>query len=361
MDAVTRLVDATQPMIWAGQGVLYAEASEELTEIAELLAARVATTWLGKSAISERHPLSIGTAGYSRTAMVTKALESSDAVFAVGASLARDFTSPEIPSGKTIVHTSVDPSDFNTYYPADVTIAGDARLVLRQMIEELRTRTNRKSGDQRAAVQANITSQRAAWKERWSPRPNSTETPINPYRVIGEFMRSFDPANTIVSHDSGGSRDQLVPLYESVTPRGYLGWGHSTQLGFSLGATMGAKLAAPDKLCAHFIGDAGLGMVGMDLETAVREQIPIMTIVLNNSKMGNYERLIPRTAELFDALRLTGNYADLAQALGLHAERVERPDEVAPALQRAERATKEGQAALVECITCVEPEIPYQG
>ena len=361
VDAVSRLIEAARPMIWAGQGVLYADASEELTEIAELLAAPVATTWMGKSAINERHPLSIGTAGYSRTAMVTQALESSDAVFAVGASLARDFTSPEISADKTFVHASVDPNDFNTYYAADVTIAGDAKLILRQMIEELRTRQNRKLYEQREAVEADIARQRNVWRDRWSTRLNSIETPINPYRVIGDFMRTFDPAKTIVSHDSGGSRDQLIPIYESVNPRGYLGWGHSTQLGFSLGAIMGAKVAAPDKLCAHFLGDAAIGMVGMDLETAVREQIPIMTIVLNNSKMGNYERLIPRSAELFDAVKMSGNYADLARALGSHAERVERPEEIVPAFERAERAIKEGQPALVECITREEAEIPYQG
>lgn len=361
VDAVTRLVEAKRPMIWAGQGVLYAEAGAELTEVAELLAAPVATTWMGKSAIDERHPLSIGTAGYSRTAMVSDALEGSDAVFAVGASLARDFTSPAIPGGKTFVHASVDPTDFNTYYAADVTIAGDARLVLRQVIEELKTRRDRKSDDQRAAVEARIADQRVAWKQRWATRLNATETPINPYRVIGEFMRAFDPARTIVTHDSGGSRDQLVPLYEAVNPRGYLGWGHSTQLGFSLGAIMGAKLAAPEKLCAHLLGDAAIGMVGMDLETAVREQIPILTIVLNNGRMGNYERLIPRTAELFDMLKLGGRYADLAQALGVHAERVEQPEKLASAFQRAERATQEGRPALVECMTCVEAEIPYQG
>ena len=124
---------------------------------------------------------------------------------------------------------------------------------------------------------------------------------------------------------------------------------------------MGAKLAAPEKLCAHFLGDAAIGMVGMDLETAVREQIPILTVVFNNGKMGNYERLIPRTAELFDVLNLGGNYAELAEALGVHAQRVERPEDIVPAFQRAERATREGRPALMECMTCVEPEIPYQG
>ena len=360
VDAVSLLAEATRPMIWAGQGILYARASEELTELAELLGAPVATTLLGKSGFNEKHPLSLGTASYSRTALVTEALVSSDAVFAVGASLARDFTAPEIPAHKRIVHATADASDLNIYYAADVGIVGDARLVLRQMVDELRSRKvdNRRK---RARVEADLATRRTAWKNRWGPKLTSASAPINPYRVINDFMQTFDPATTIVTHDSGGPRDQLIPQYESVNPRGYLGWGHSTQLGFSLGAAMGAKLAAPEKLVAHLMGDAALGMVGMDLETAVREEIPILTIVLNNSRMGNYERMIPKSIELFGAADLGGNYSEVARGLGCHAERVEKPDQIVPAFKRAEKSVKDGKAALVEIITGVEPDIPYQG
>lgn len=362
---VTRAVDlllaAARPMIWAGQGVLYAEASAELARLAELLAAPVTTTLMGKSAFDERHPLALGTASYSRTALVSRALEASDAVFAIGASLNRDFTAPAIPDGKRLVHATVDAGDLNLYYPADVALLGDAKLALAAMIADIEDRKAGKSRDALAKVAAGLAEQRAAWKARWAPKLASDEKPLNPYRVIGDFMTTFDPASTIVTHDSGGARDQLVPQYEATVPRCYLGWGHSTQLGFSLGASLGAKLAAPDKLVAHFLGDAALGMVGMDLETGIRERIPILTVLLNNSKMGNYEKLIPRSAALFDATRMSGDYTAVARGLGLHAERVEEPGAIVPAFERARRSIAEGKAALVEFITRAEPDIPYQG
>lgn len=362
---VTRAVDlllaAERPMIWAGQGVLYAEASAELTQLAELLAAPVTTTLMGKSAFDERHPLALGTASYSRTALVSRALETSDAVFAIGASLNRDFTAPAIPDGKRLVHATVDASDLNLYYPAHAALLGDAKLVLAAMIADIEDRKAGKSADTRARVIADLAEQRAAWKARWAPKLASDESPLNPYRVIGDFMKAFDPATTIVTHDSGGARDQLVPQYEATVPRCYLGWGHSTQLGFSLGASLGAKLAAPDKLVAHFLGDAALGMVGMDLETGVRERIPILTVLLNNSRMGNYERLIPRSAALYDSTRMSGDYTAVAHGLGLHAERVEAPGAIVPAFERARRSMLEGKSALIEFVTRAEPDIPYQG
>jgi len=181
--------------------------------------------------------------------------------------------------------------------------------------------------------------------------------PLNPYRVISEFMKATDPATTIVTHDSGNPRDQLLPLYESNTPRGYIGWGHSTQLGFSLGAAMGAKLAAPEKLVVNFLGDAAFGMVGMDIETAVREQIPILTLLLNNSAMGNYENHIPEASERYGTKFLGGNYSEVARGLGAHSQRIERPAEIAPAMQAAIQATQNGQPALIEFITREEPDM----
>jgi thiamine pyrophosphate-dependent acetolactate synthase large subunit-like protein len=175
--------------------------------------------------------------------------------------------------------------------------------------------------------------------------------------VIGDFLQVIDPAQSIVTHDSGNPRDQLLPIYESVTPRGYIGWGHSTQLGFSLGAAMGAKLAAPDKLVAHFMGDAAFGMVGMDVETAVREEIPILTLLLNNSAMGNYEKYIPRSCELFGTKYLSGNYSEVARGLGAHSQRIERPEAIIPAIRAGLDAMREGKPAVLEFITREEPEM----
>jgi acetolactate synthase-1/2/3 large subunit len=357
-DAVRLLLGSTRPMIWAGQGVLYAEAAAELREVAELLAAPVMTTLLGKSAFPEAHPLALGNGSYSRTAMVTDYLGRADAVFAVGASLTRTIFAPDVPAGKRIIHCTVDPRDLNKDYSADVPLLGDAQLVLRQMADEIRSQAGVAGRAGRAEVEAHVAAVRESWRARWRAKLRSDEVPLNPYRVMGEFMRLIDPARAIVTHDSGNPRDQLVSLYEPVTPRGYLGWGHSTQLGFSLGASMGAKLAAPEKAVVNFMGDAAFGMVGMEVETAVREGIPILTLILNNSAMGNYERNIPKAVERYRTKYLSGNYAEVARGLGAHAERVEQPQAIAPALQRGLAVTRDGRPAVIEFITREEPDMP---
>ncbi|MCH2203104.1 MAG: thiamine pyrophosphate-requiring protein [Fuerstiella sp.] len=353
-DAAQLLLSASRPMIWAGQGVLYAEATDELTQLAERLGAPVMTTLLGKSAFNERHPLSLGTGSYTETAMQKDYLNRCDVVFSIGASLTRTTFAPNIPPGKKIIHATVDPQDLNKDYAANVSILGDAKLVLGQLLDEIGTSTGLAV---RADVEAHVGEIRRAWKARWNPKITSDEVPINPYRVIGDFMKTVDPAEAIVTHDSGNPRDQLVPLYESVTPRGYIGWGHSTQLGFSLGAAMGAKLAEPDKLVVNFLGDAAFGMVGMDVETAVREKIPILTMLLNNSAMGNYEQHIPKATERYGTKYLSGNYSEVARGLGAFSERIEQPAEIIPAINRGIAATREGRPALLEFITCEEPDM----
>jgi acetolactate synthase-1/2/3 large subunit len=356
-DAVRLLLSAERPMIWAGQGVLYAQASAELVEVAELLAAPVMTTLLGKSAFLESHPLALGAGSYSRTAMVTDYLKCCDALFAVGASLTRTVFAPVVPQGKRIVHATIDPRDLNKDYVADVPMLGDAQLVLKEMVEEIRRQAGPSGRPGRKAVEEQVASVKKPWRQRWLPKLRSEEVPLNPYRVLGDLMNLLDPGQCIVTHDSGSPRDQLVPLYEAWTPRGYLGWGHSTQLGFSLGLAMGAKLAAPDKTVINVMGDAAFGMVGMDMETAVRERIPILTVLLNNSAMGNYERLIPKAVERYGTKYLSGDYCTVARGLGAHSERVEQPRDILPALERALSATRQGRPALVEFITREESDM----
>src|SRR5205085_6914874 len=185
----------------------------------------------------------------------------------------------------------------------------------------------------------------------WQPKLRSDERPINPYRVISEFMRVVDPADAIVTHDSGSPREQLLPFYRATRPRGYLGWGKSHQLGTGLGLTIGAKIAAPDKFCVNFMGDAAFGMTGLDFETAVRCGLPILTIVLNNSTMAIETDHLAISHEKFRTRDIGGSYAELGRSLGGYSERVERPDEIAPAIQRARQATEDGRAALLEFIT----------
>ena len=149
----------------------------------------------------------------------------------------------------------------------------------------------------------------------------------------------------------------MVPMWKAVEPRGYLGWGKSTQLGYGLGLAIGAKLAAPERNVINVMGEAAFGMSGLDIETAVRSEIPILTVVLNNGVMTKYDHHMPAATERYGSNRLGGNYAAVAEALGAHAQRVETPDELGPALARARAANREGQTALVEVLSKAEPRV----
>ncbi|TMA12793.1 MAG: thiamine pyrophosphate-requiring protein [Deltaproteobacteria bacterium] len=351
-EAIKVLSQANHPVICAGQGVLYAEASDDLIELAELLDAPVTTSLEGKSAFPENHPLSLGTASGVGPMPAYQFLRQADVVFAIGCSLTRhNITFAGIPPGKTIIHATNDERDINKHYSADYPILGDAKLVLHQCIEAVKELRKGKGPQGSGAVAAQIKEAREEWLKEWMPKLASKEIPINPYRVMWEFMSITDPKETIVTHDSGSPRNQLVPFYRATTPRGYLGWGKSHSLGTGLGLTIGAKLAAPNKFCVNFMGDAAFGMTGLDFETAVRCGIPILTIVLNNSSMAAETHPMAASHERFRTRDLGGNYAEMGKALGGFAERIERPEEIAAAIQRAKRATEEGHAALLEFIT----------
>ena len=355
-EAARALVEARCPVVFAGQGSLYAEATAELVQLAELLQAPVMTTLLGKSAFPEDHPLALGTAAAAKTQPVVHFLNKSDVLLGVGSSFTRHgISTAMIPPGKVMIQVTNDEADINKNYSVDHPIIGDAQLVLRQLIEAVRDRLGGKSRSTDGAVAGEIKSVREEWLKKWMPKLTSDEVPINPYRVIWELMRAVDPHDAIVTHDSGSPRQQMVPFYQSAGPRSYIGWGKSHALGTGLGLAMGAKLAAPEKVAINWMGDAAFGMVGMDFETAVRCKIPIMTIVSNNFSMAVETPRMQLSRERYGTTDISGNYAELARALGGYAERVENPAEVGPAIRRARRITEEeGRPALLEMITSEE-------
>jgi acetolactate synthase-1/2/3 large subunit len=353
-EVVRILLQARSPLLHVGQGVLWAEAWDELRALAEFLQIPVMTTLPGKSAFPENHPLSLGTGGYSGTMMVNHFLNKADVIMGIGCSFTTTVFAAPIPRGKIIIHITNHEADLNKDIAADHAVLGDAKLVLQQLLEEAR-RQGRPGND---AVAGEIASVKKGWRAEWLPRLTSEETPINPYRVIHELMQLADRRRTIITHDSGTPRDQLAPFWETLQPRGYLGWGKSTQLGSSLGFALGAKLAAPDNLVIHFLGDTAFGMCGMDLETAVREHIPILTVLVNNGLMGGYEKWIPIASQKYRSRYLTGNYTRVAEGLGVAAERVSLPGEIAPALRRALAIIEtERRPALVEFLTREETSL----
>ena len=162
---------------------------------------------------------------------------------------------------------------------------------------------------------------------------------------------TLDPDECIVTHDAGSPRDQFTPFWRATQPLSYLGWGKTTQLGYGLGLAMGAKLARPEKTCVNVWGDAAIGFTGMDFETAVRERIPILSILLNNFSMAIELPVMQAAQEKYGSCDISGDYAAFARALGGYGERVTDPRDVAAAIRRGVEQTRAGTPALLEFIT----------
>jgi acetolactate synthase-1/2/3 large subunit len=355
--AIDLVLAAERPLLLAGGGVRAAGATEELRALAERLRLPVMTTMNGKGAIPEDHPLALGVAGLSSTAMVDHFLRQADLVLAVGSSLTSWWMAAPLPEGCRVVQSTIDERDLAKDRAIDTAVLGDAQLVLRALrrAADERLGAEPRSGDDPAPE---IAALRREWLAEWTPLLRSDEVPINPYRVISDLMATLRRSQAIVTHESGFPRDQMAPFFETLTPLGYVGWGHSTQLGYSLGLAMGMKLAQPDLTVVNVMGDASFGMVGMDLETAVRSGIGILTIVLNNGAMTGYEAHIPLASERHGAKLLGGDYATVARGLGAHAQRVERPEGIVPAVRSAIAETAAGRPSLLEVVTREETRIP---
>jgi acetolactate synthase-1/2/3 large subunit len=353
------LVGAERPVIYAGQGVHYAKAWRSLKDLVELLEAPVTTSLEGKSAFPENHPLYLGAGGRSHSRAVRTFLDRSDVVFGIGCSFAATgfgVRQPAVEPGRTFVHATLDPTDVNKDIPSDYALIGDAQLILDALIPEIRDRLKNQARGRKDAIAAEIKSINDAWLEQWKPKLTFDGSPLNPYRVIWDLLHTVDVPNTIITHDAGSPRDQLSPFWQSIEPLTYIGWGKTTQLGTGLGMAMGAKLAKPDKLCINVWGDAAIGFTGMDLETAVRERIPILSVLFNNYSMAMELPVMPVSTEKFRSTDISGNYADLACALGAYGERVTEPAQIVPAIQRGIRQTQDGRPVLLEFITSKEIE-----
>jgi acetolactate synthase-1/2/3 large subunit len=245
--AAQMLLAAKNLLILGGQGVHYAEAGDRLAALAELVPAPVATTNPGKSAIPENHPLSLGASTRSRSKMFTDFMAKADVVLAVGSSLTRTPFGPSVPPGKTIIHSTNEAGDINKEYRVDHSVVGDAALVLDALIAEVSRQKGPGGGNALASLKEEVAAGKKAWLAEWAKHLDSDEMPLNQYRVIRDLMRTVDRDNVIMTHDSGSPREQMIPFWETTAAGSYMGWGKSPQLGYGLGITMGAKLAAPKR------------------------------------------------------------------------------------------------------------------
>ena len=353
--AVKTLLAAKHPLLFVGEGVLYADATRELLEFAELAQVPVLTTLKGKSAVPENHPLSVGVRG----SLAEHFLRGCDLLFSIGSSLFPNRFSHAVPepATKTIVQCTVDTLDINRSYETAHAVVGDARLTLQALIAELSSRTG--AGTKNQALLDEIRAGKAEFLAKFRPWLESTETPINPYRVFGDLAKVLDPKRSFVTADSGNTRDQTSTVYEARIPRGYLGWGNVSTRGFSLAGAIAAKLAYPDRQVVNVTGDAGVCYMMGNFEAVARYRLGITTIHINNGGYSGYGPGFwgaghdPYTWKVSD--HGSACMASVARAVGFHGEDVTDPAEIMPALERALDENAKGRPAFLEFICSHHP------
>ncbi len=237
-------------MIHAGQGVHWADAYEELKELAELLAAPVSTSLEGKSAFDETHPLALGSGGAAisktRAAFPRHVAASSSASAAASP---RPRSASPCPRARSSIHSTISPEDINKSVIAQHALIGDAKLALQAVIAAVRKlvparsrRLGRRRRDQGGRPRR--------WMKQWLPDPDLERAPLTPYRVLWDLQRTVDMANTIITHDAGCPRDQLTPFWKTKAPMTYIGWGQDHPAGPRPGPGHGRQAGLP-RLALH--------------------------------------------------------------------------------------------------------------
>ena len=349
--AVELLGKAKNPLVYVGEGVIYADAAEELKTFVELANTPVVTTLKAKGAFPEDHPLFVGVRGDHVVDYLTK----SDLILAVGSSLSPGRFSHGIPgaANKTIIHLNVSELDVNKIYPTTLALIGDAKFSLQALTDKLSTQTDG-AGLAADGVAAEIKASRDEGLKPYREAMSSNDIPINPYRVYSELAKVLDPRKSFVTHESGNTRDQLSTVYDTLIPRGFLGWGNISSLGFSLGAVVAAKLAHPDRHAVAVTGEAGLAYMMGNLEVPVREKLPITIVHISNGGFSGYgpgfwgDGHDPYTHVVMGHDQV--NMAKAIAEFGYHTDRVDQPDNVAAALEGALAANDKGQSSYLEII-----------
>jgi len=366
--AVDLLAQSKRPVLWAGGGVVFGQATDELRQLAERASLPVFVTMQGKSAIDETHPLCLGAGGMTTTEPARAWLDQADVILAVGTSLTRTPYGQRLSRTARVIHNTDNPADIGKDENVTVALPGDAKLTLQAILAEFDRRVAEDDLGassrvaERASVESLIVSARDQWRAVWEPAlSGATESdgePLSYYRVIQALNDTLDRDNSIVTHDAGAPRDCLVPFYAATTPHSYVGWGKTTHLGFGIPLAIGAKMAHPERFCCNVMGDGAFGMSGTDIETAARSGAAITTVLLNNSAMATYPHgspMDPVTARTeFGVTHMQGDYAKIAEGMGAVGLRAATAEEFVTALEEAKRRNAEGVTVLIDVAANVE-------
>lgn len=335
------LAQARRPVLVAGGGVWMSGASEAALRLAQQLGAAVVSTWQ-KKPVAETDPLSMGTMGYGGSAAAAFALRYADVILALGTRL-WDRTTDEFnfqpAPGARLIHVDVDPAVVGRNYAVDVGVVGDVRLALEGLGQRL---AGRVQPEPRWVEQCRRA--KAAWQERLRRRPMGRK-PVRPWDVVRAIREIVDDETTLVT-DSGSYIHYAAQYFTAPRPGVYFN-PNSGSMGFGLAGGLGVQLARPTSRVVVLAGDGGFLMTVQDLETAVRERLPVVCVVLNNFAFGSIhtrQKAYYGGREVWSRLQ-NPDFVHLAGAFGAWAVRVEQGEELDVALRAALEA---GGPAVVE-------------
>jgi acetolactate synthase I/II/III large subunit len=350
---------AKQPAIIAGGGVMLSQAAQELIELAELMTIPVATTHVAHGTFPSAHPLSLGVVGNpvagSRGRIANKIVAEADVLLVVGSRLDGRTTRGYalIPPTTKLIQIDMDPQEIGNHYAVEVGIVADAKLALEALKAALEQQVTRPPSIADTPRAKEIAAMVEEWRNEFAPQIHSNAVPIKTPRLFGEIQH-FINDDTIVVVDAGGSSYwapaylELAPENQALYPRG------AAAIGSALPMALGAQLAAPDKRVICISGDGGFGYNIMELETAVRMNLPVVNIIVNNHALGmerrgyiDYAGEVPPGPVSFSPQ----NFSKIAQAFDCFGARAERPGDIREAIAAA---LASGRPAIVDVLT--DPE-----
>ena len=345
--AASELLEGSQrPVIVVGGGVGLAQAERELVELAERLDAPVVTTPSGRGSISETHRLAFGVVGLYRTESSAKPYDEADCLLLVGTRM-EEFQSglwKLVPEAAKVVQVDIDPFEIGRNIRPDVAIAGDAQLVLAQLAEVVP-----------AVEQRPSTAEYVRFKDQFEKRVDEEcaagDGPLKTKQVVHALNDTF---GEFVLVNENGAQDlwsYYCPYVKVTAHRGCVAPAEQTCMGFGVAGAVGAKLARPDAFVVCVTGDGAFQMYLQEMATAVQYRAPVVWVVLDNASLGWCKWIQRATGERYIATDFEAqpDFVRLAEAYGVHGERVDEPGAVAGALERARQANEDGVPAVLSC------------
>jgi acetolactate synthase-1/2/3 large subunit len=335
-DAATLILASSRPIIYAGGGVIKAAASRELQELAELTGIHVVTTLMARGAMPDHHPLCLGMPGMHGSYTGVTSMQKSDLLIAIGSRFDDRVTGKlsAFAPGAKVIHADIDPAEIGKNRKADVPIVGDAKAVLHALVEEIKSRINTQSPDY-SVWRNQLDKWRLSYPYRYEQQDDG---PLKPEFVIDK-IGELTEGNAIYAAGVGQHQMWASQYIKFKRPRTWINSGGLGAMGFGVPAAMGAKVAKPDEEVWCIDGDGCFQMTCQELATMTVEKIPVKIAIINNASLG----MVRQWQELFYSKRFSEvefgwevpDYVRLAEAYGCVGLKVEHPDEVETAIEKA--------------------------